>query len=99
MSKVLIRHKHNKSHDEVHSVIEDVQELLQTRYHLKTHWRGDDAMEFQRPGLNGELSMEPGCLVIKMKLGVILGTYSRTIQTKLENAITERLSDRQQSST
>ena len=93
MSRVLIRHKHNKSQDELHRIITDIQEMLQSGYHLDTRWRGDDAMEFQRPGLSGELSMEPGCLVIKMKLGIMLSIYSRTIQTKLEQAITQKLAD------
>jgi hypothetical protein len=35
--------------------------------------------------------MEPGCVVIKMKLGMMLGIYSRLIQTELEKEVAEKL--------
>jgi putative polyhydroxyalkanoate system protein len=95
MSRVLIRQKHTKSDDEVRAIIADVQDTLRTRYDLKTRWRGEDAVEFQRPGLSGELSMEPGCVVIRMKLGIMLGLYARTIQTELENTVADKLAEGQ----
>ena len=93
MSRVLIRQKHSKSDDEVRAIIADVQDTLRTRYDLKTRWRGEDAVEFQRPGLNGELCMEPGCVVIKMRLGIVLGLYARTIQTELEKTVADKLAE------
>ena len=90
MSRVLIRQKHNKSDDEVRQIIRDVQDTLESRFDLKTRWQGD-AVEFERSGLKGQLSMEPGFVVIKMKLGMMLGLYSRTIQTELEKVVAKKL--------
>ncbi len=91
MARVVIRQHHNKSDDEVREIIEDVEHTLVKRYDVRTRWR-DNAVTFSRPGLDGELCMEPGCLVIRMRLGIMLGIYSRTIQTELEKVVAEKLS-------
>ena len=90
MARVVIRQKHNKTDDEVREIIKDVEHTLVSRYDVRTRWRGGDVI-FERPGLNGELCMEPGCVVIRMKLGIMLGLYSRTIQTELEKVVAEKL--------
>jgi putative polyhydroxyalkanoate system protein len=91
MSRVVIRQKHNKSDDEVREIIEDVEKTLISRYDVRTRWRANE-VRFSRPGIDGELCMEPGCVVIRMKLGIMLGIYSRTIQTELERVVAEKLS-------
>jgi putative polyhydroxyalkanoate system protein len=90
MSRVVIRQEHSKTDDEVKAIIADVEHTLVSRYDVRTRWRGNDVL-FERPGLNGELCMEPGCVVIKMKLGMMLGIYSRLIQTELEKEVAEKL--------
>ena len=90
MARVVIRQQHNKSDKEVREIIQDVEQTLVKRYDVRTRWR-DNEVRFSRPGLDGELCMEPGCVVIRMKLGVMLGIYSRTIQTELEKVVSEKL--------
>ena len=92
MAQVVIRQNHNKTDDEVRGIIEDVEQTLVSRYDVRTRWR-DNGVRFSRPGLDGELCMEPGCVVIRMKLGIMLGIYSRTIQTELERVVAQKLSE------
>lgn len=90
MSKVLIKQEHNKSDAEVREIISEVEGMLTSKFGLKTRWQGN-AVKFQRSGLDGELSMQPGAVLIKMKLGMMLGMYSRKIQTELEKIVAEKL--------
>lgn len=90
MSKVLIKQKHSKTEDEVREIVGEVEQMLAADYGLKTRWQGN-AVRFERSGLSGELSMEPGAVLIKMKLGMMLGMYSRKIQTELEKIVAEKL--------
>ena len=82
MSKVVIKQKHNKDEDEVRQIVEEVEQKLAADYDLKTRWNGD-AVEFKRSGLTGELSMEPGCVVIKLKLGMIPAEWQSISQVSL----------------
>ena len=90
MSRILIRQQHNKSTDEVVDILKDVEETLATRFKLSTSWR-DDTVVFKRSGLDGELRMEPGCVVISMKLSRMLGLFARQIQTELESNLANKL--------
>lgn len=91
MANVVIKQPHNKDDDEVRTIVEEVEHTLASEYDLSTRWNGDDCVEFKRSGLSGKLTMEPGCVVIKMKLGMMLGMYSRKIQTELEKIVSEKL--------
>lgn len=90
MSSVQIVHRHNKSEEEVRSLLQEVEESLRTRYGVSTRWR-EDAVSFKRSGLSGELRMEPQCVVINLKLGVMLAMHSRKIQTELERVVADKL--------
>jgi putative polyhydroxyalkanoate system protein len=90
MSKILIRQHHNKSHEEVVDILKEVEQTLITRFKLSTSWKGDNVI-FKRSGLDGELCIEPGCVVIKMKLGRMLGLFARQIQTELETNLANKL--------
>ena len=91
MSRVQIRQQHSKSDDEVRNILLGVEDDLASRFRLSTEWRGNDTVLFRRSGLQGELVMEPGCVVIKLKLGVMLGLIARQIQTELENSLSDKL--------
>lgn len=92
MTKVVIKQPHSKGDDEVRTIVGEVEQTLATNYDLQTSWNGRDTVEFKRSGLTGELCIEPGCVVIKLKLGMMLGMYSRKIQTELEKIMADKLS-------
>lgn len=91
MSRVQIKQQHCKSDDEVRRILLSVEDDLASRFRLSTRWPDTDRVLFRRSGLKGELVMEPGCVVINMKLGVMLGLFARQIQTELENSLSEKL--------
>lgn len=91
MSRVQIRQSHNKSESEVREVVYSVEHELATRFGLSTSWKNDHCVTFKRPGLSGELTMEPGCVTIDMKLGILLRLYSRTITQELEKDLASKL--------
>ena len=90
MSSVTIRQNHSKSNEEVRRIVQDVEDNLVSHVNLDTRWQGDKVI-FRRSGLEGELRMEPGCVVVNMKLGIMLGLFSRQIQTELEKNLSEKL--------
>jgi len=91
MSKVQITQRHHKSDEEVRDIVRSVERELIARFGLSTRWKSDHCVTFNRTGLSGELAMEPGCITITMKLGIMLGLYSRAIQTELEKNLARKL--------
>ena len=91
MSKVQITQRHHKPDDEVRDIVRSVEQELISRFGLATQWTDDRSVSFKRSGLSGELVMGPGRVTVNMKLGLVLGLYSRAIQTELERTLARKL--------
>ena len=92
MAKVVVKQAHQKCEKEVRAIVEDVEAQLVDDYDLRSSWISDNEIEFKRSGgLSGKLCMEPDCVVITLKLGMMLGMYSKKIQSQLEKIMAERL--------
>ena len=91
MRVVQIEQNHSKSDAEVKEILLDVEKELKARFGLATDWKNSQTVSFKRSGVKGALRMKPGNVSINMKLGLVLGLYSRTIQTELKKTLAEKL--------
>lgn len=93
MAKIVVKQAHNKSEQAVRELVEDLQVQLRDEFDLEGRWQSDTVISFKRSGVSGELCIEPNCVVVSLKLGMMLGMYANKIQRKLETMMAEKLSD------
>ena len=86
MSDIRIRRLHHMPHDEARRAAESMAKRLKKDFQLDYAWKGD-VLEFERPGLNGELKVAPGHLEMEVRLGFLL----RMMKPKIEKGINESL--------
>lgn len=92
MAKIVVTQRHQKSEEEVRALVNELEIKLVEKFNLDSRWTTDDIIEFKRSGLSGELCIEPNCVVISLKLGVMFGMYSKKIQSQLEKLMADNLS-------
>jgi putative polyhydroxyalkanoate system protein len=82
MTTMSIAKRHHLSHKEAKAAAQRVADDLKERFDLKYTWRGD-AIEFERPGLTGEMHVGR----TEVRLACELGFMLSLLKPKLESAI------------
>lgn len=78
---ITIRHKHDKPHDRARELAEQVAQAMQQEFAIDYRWDGDE-MNFQRPGVSGQLILNPGEVVMEVKLGFLLMALKPKIESE-----------------
>jgi putative polyhydroxyalkanoate system protein len=82
MTTMSIAKKHHLSHKEAKAAAQKVADDLKQRFDLTYAWKGD-SIEFERPGLAGELHVGR----TEVRLACELGFMLSLLKPKLESAI------------
>jgi putative polyhydroxyalkanoate system protein len=91
MPRINVCKKHNKDSKQTRELAEQLAEKLQANYQLNCQWQGE-SLAFNRPGLSGDLHLDPGEIRISMKIGILMTPFSKTIEAELNNALDKYLS-------
>ena len=86
MSDIDLRRTHGLSDAEARATADRLLERLGQEFGLQGHWAGD-VLRFQRPGVQGHLTLGPGDL----RLQVTLGFLVKAMRGRIEQAIVREL--------
>lgn len=92
MSDIVIRHPHNKPHDEARALAEQVADKLKKEFSLDYQWQGD-VLQFQRSGVTGQLTVSPAEVVVEVKLGFLLSALKPKITGEVHRFLAEKFGD------
>ncbi|QDQ28449.1 polyhydroxyalkanoic acid synthase [Chitinimonas arctica] len=86
---IQIRHSHNKSQEEARKLAEQVAEQMKNEFAMEYRWDGD-VLNFQRPGVSGQLMLPPGEVVMDVKLGFLLSAMKPRIEGEVRKFLTQQ---------
>jgi putative polyhydroxyalkanoate system protein len=89
LSDIDLKRAHGLSPDEAHAMAERLLEKLGKEFGLQGRWAGD-VLRFQRPGVQGHLTLGAGDLRLQVTLGFLLKAMRGRIQQAIEGEL-ERL--------
>jgi putative polyhydroxyalkanoate system protein len=90
MSEINIRRRHALTVDDARRLAEEMAIRLNQRFDLAYRWDGD-ALRFERDGVHGALTVEPGEIQIQARLGFFLSLARRQIEQEIETSLDEML--------
>jgi putative polyhydroxyalkanoate system protein len=82
MSDINIRRKHGKSIKEARQAAEHLAGELQDDLDMSYSWDGD-VLNFQRPGVKGQLTMDDQEVAIQIKLGLLYSAFKPMIEQEV----------------
>ncbi|HET6604170.1 MAG TPA: polyhydroxyalkanoic acid system family protein [Xanthomonadaceae bacterium] len=82
MPTIDIRHRHEKTPEQVHASIERVAESLSERFGVEFHWE-EDHVCFERAGVRGAIAVEPGEVHVTAELGFLLLALKGPIEAEV----------------
>lgn len=88
MSDIKIRRLHDMPHDVARGAAEKMAKRLKKDFQLDYEWDGD-VLVFERPGVNGELTVAPDFVEMEVKLGFLLRMMKPTIEKHIHNDLDE----------
>ena len=88
MSDIKIRRSHNMTHAKARAAAETMAKRLQKEFDLDYEWDGD-VLVFERPGVNGELTVAPKHVEMEVKLGFLLRMMKSTIEKNIHHNLDE----------
>mgnify|MGYP003615640849 CR=1 FL=1 len=88
MSHIAIRHSHSLTVAQARQAAEALAAQLADRYAVRTYWE-EDTLHFERLGINGQLLLEPGQIVLDAHLGFLFAP----LQLRLEQEIYRHLDE------
>jgi putative polyhydroxyalkanoate system protein len=91
MSDIKIRRAHSMPHDKARAAAERMAKMLQKEFQLEYEWARDekDVLVFERPGVNGELTVAPKHVEMEVKLGFLLKMLKPTIERHIHDHLDE----------
>ena len=89
MATMSIAKKHHLTHKEAKAAAQKVAEDLKERFDLKYKWRGD-SIEFQRPGLQGEMRVGRKEVRLDCELGMLLSLLKPTLESAIHREFDKR---------
>ena len=91
MSDIKIRRAHSMPHDKARAAAEKMAKLLKKEFELDYEWAEDDqdVLVFERPGVNGELTVAPKHVEMEVKLGFLLRMMKPTIERHIHEHLDE----------
>jgi putative polyhydroxyalkanoate system protein len=82
MGTLSIAKKHHLSHKKAKEAAQKVADELRGRFDLRYQWRGD-CIEFERPGLNGELHVGATDVRLDCELGFLLTALKPVLEAEI----------------
>ena len=91
LSDIKIRRAHAMPHDKARAAAEKMAKLLKKEFALDYEWAEDekDVLVFERPGVNGELTVAPKHVEMEVKLGFLLKMMKPTIERHIHDHLDE----------
>lgn len=83
MSDIDIRRRHARPVAELRSALDELATALAGKFGMRCTWRGDD-LEFARPGVDGRLSLAPGEIRLRARLGLMMRPLRAAIEREIE---------------
>jgi putative polyhydroxyalkanoate system protein len=90
MSHIDIRHPHTLDPAQARQAVQGLADTLCERFGARYAWHGDDVLQFERSGVDGRVSLEPGALHVTAKLGFLLGAMKGPIEHEIRRVLGER---------
>ena len=90
MSTIEIRHPHSLPPAQARKAVEEFAVKLGQRFGLDYRWEGD-VMHFKRTGVDGQIALQPGQLLVSAKLGMLFSAMKGTIEQEMRRVLAERL--------
>jgi len=82
MGTLEISKKHQLSHKKAKAAAQKVADDLKARFDLDYEWNGD-CIEFERPGLSGELHVDPSEVRLECQLGFLLSALKPMLEAEI----------------
>ncbi len=88
MSHIVIHRPHPLTPDQARQAAETLAAQLAEHYDIHYHWR-DDALHFERSGVNGHITLEPGMVRINARLGFLLVPLKHRLEQEIHRYLDE----------
>ncbi|WP_297831847.1 polyhydroxyalkanoic acid system family protein [Thermomonas sp.] len=89
MSRIEIRHAHSLTRAKAKKAIDEVAVKLAERFGIDYAWEGD-ALQFSRPGVDGEIALGEGELHVHAKLGFFAAMFKEPIESEIRRVLKEK---------
>lgn len=89
MSTIEINHPHSLSPAQARKAVEDFAIKLGKKFGLDYRWEGD-VLHFKRSGVDGQITMQPGQLQVRAKLGLLFAAMKGPIEQEMRRVLGER---------
>jgi putative polyhydroxyalkanoate system protein len=86
MADISITQQHELSADAARAAAEKVADKLAGEYGLQCRWDGD-VLRFERSGVEGTLALGERQAALRIKLGMLMGAFRSTIETKVAESM------------
>jgi putative polyhydroxyalkanoate system protein len=90
MSEIDVRRKHSLTPAKAREAAEKVAKQLKREFALQYRWEGS-SLHFERPGVDGKLTVSAGEVHLRAKLGLLLAFLKPHIEGKVREHLDEAL--------
>ena len=90
MPTIDIHREHQRSAKDVREAVESLAEKMSERFGVEHAWRGD-VMCFERPGVDGEISIGEQEVRVTANLGFMLSMLKGPIEAEIHRYLDEKL--------
>ncbi|MCB1568908.1 MAG: polyhydroxyalkanoic acid system family protein [Xanthomonadales bacterium] len=91
MASIDIRHPHTRSLAQARKAVTRVADKIQQRFEVACAWNGD-TLEFERPGVNGEIQLHPHEVRVQVNLGFLLMALRGPIESEIQRHLEREFS-------
>ncbi|RDS83929.1 polyhydroxyalkanoic acid synthase [Dyella monticola] len=88
MPSIDIRRPHQLSSAEAHAVIDKVAARMREKFDVQTQWQ-NEALTFQRPGINGKIAINSDEIHVSAQLGMLLSPLKSMIEQEIRRKLDE----------
>ena len=88
MSVITFQRKHGKSESDARAAAENMALQLQKEFDLEYVWDGE-VMQFKRPGVSGELTLDKQNVILTIRLGLFLSALRPRIEREVHRFLDE----------
>lgn len=92
MSEIIIVRNHKLGLKKARLAAEHVAVDLENRFELTCAWGEDGLLNFERPGVNGQLSLAKNEVCIKISLGIFYLPFRTLLERKIHEYFDKRFS-------
>ncbi|QYR53824.1 polyhydroxyalkanoic acid system family protein [Lysobacter soyae] len=89
MAHIHLRHAHPLDDAKARKAIDEIAKKLSEKLGVVTQWEGN-ALNFQRTGVQGKITMHPGELEIDAKLGMLFSAMKGTVESELKRILKDK---------